>query len=276
MWQLKGSSKNGLKRYKKRRQNRRRIGGIISAWKAFSEKNPWSSSTPFLSEIMPYLGSGLNRILGQKSEARVLDIGSAAGDVAEAVVNEIKQRKIEMHTVDPAYKKEHLPESLRERNRSGKAEKLPYRKESFDALIAVHTLAYTDLERAVREMHRVLKDKGGAMLVLHHPESRIVRHNERQMRDMKKIIEFFNKAKVYCRGNKHGMKAKLHRLINSLEHDHPKIYLLNELLSIETQMGEGVNTEKIERKIDENIRKIKEENAYVKTLRDQRDIFEKN
>lgn len=49
----------------------------------------------------------------------------------------------------------------------GRAEELPYRDDAFDLVIARVSLAYTDIERTLREAQRVLKPDGRLWITLH-------------------------------------------------------------------------------------------------------------
>lgn len=49
----------------------------------------------------------------------------------------------------------------------GCAEELPYRDDVFDLVIARVSLSYTDIERSLREAHRVLKSDGRLWITLH-------------------------------------------------------------------------------------------------------------
>jgi len=104
-----------------------------------------------------------------KGPAKVLEIGTGAGGLAEALKK--KNRKMDLHGIDI-----HLPENrtkLTDNYAQATGEKLPFKDGSFDAAYSTFTLEYTNMEETVKELWRVLKPGAKVALILHRKNSDI-------------------------------------------------------------------------------------------------------
>lgn len=129
----------------------------------------------------------------------VADIGSGCGVIAEQVVKYIES--INMYTLDAA----ELPcwfynEKKPYFHIRAMVEEVPFRDESIDVAILSFILAYTDKDKVVQELKRILRPGGRAILVLHHPESTIVSAAKEAVNDVGLLIELCKEVKEYCLG----------------------------------------------------------------------------
>lgn len=128
--------------------------------------------------------------------ASILDIGTGNGAIALIALESaaIAGRHFEIHGTDLA---EINPvRDVRDgarlfagvRFHAGVAsERLPFEATSFDAVSGQYALEYTDTQRALPEVHRVLKVGGIAQFVLHHAES-IVAFKARQTLEQAALV----------------------------------------------------------------------------------------
>lgn len=63
-----------------------------------------------------------------------------------------------------------------------RAEELPFAAASFDLVSSQYGIEYTDLERSVPEVARVLRPQGRMALIVHHAESRLARVAREELR----------------------------------------------------------------------------------------------
>lgn len=128
-------------------------------------------------ELYPYLP----RYLPWRAHERVLEIGLGYGTVGQLLAG----RALDYHGLDispgPAEMMIHRLESLgisdaRGRVKQGSALSIPHPDESFDVVVSIGCLHHTgDLAAAVREVGRVLRPGGQAMVMVYN------RHSFRQM-----------------------------------------------------------------------------------------------
>ena len=116
--------------------------------------------------------------------ARILDVGTGNGVVALIAAETAAERGLnwDIHGADLARinPQRHVADGARRlagiRFHAGVAtERLPFEAGSFDAVSGNFALEYTDVARALAEIHRVLKPGGNVQFVLHHPDSMFVR-----------------------------------------------------------------------------------------------------
>lgn len=117
---------------------------------------------------------------GLPESARILDIGTGNGAVALIALETAAAvgRHYEIHGTDLA-----LINPARDVQGGSQlftgiqfharvaTEQLPFEAASFDAVSGQYALEYTNVDQALREIHRVLKPGGGAQFILHHADS---------------------------------------------------------------------------------------------------------
>ena len=118
-----------------------------------------TSSSAWLRDIL--LKPAIVRLLGDRSKARVLDVGTGGGWLFDEVP------VAEAHACDIS-----PPEKIDPRVdfRVADVLDLPYQNEIFDAVVASIVLCYVDdLPKAAAELARVTKSGGAAVVALVHP-----------------------------------------------------------------------------------------------------------
>ncbi|GEM_PF-5348965 len=140
-------------------------------WK---EKIESSKSSSLDSERYPqlhqFVSDWISKHISEKAKGklRILEIGIGPGGLAKKI-KQLFNNQIELHGVDIHIPVKHEGIIYHE----VPAEKLPFNDNEFDAVYSVFTLAYTDEEKALSELRRVLKDDGRAILVVHSPSSTV-------------------------------------------------------------------------------------------------------
>jgi SAM-dependent methyltransferase len=135
---------------------------------------PDSGYTQELRDIWVEFFSGL------PEDARILDIGTGNGAVALIALETAVAagRRCEIHGTDLA--QIDPPRDVQDGARlftgirfhaQVATEQLPFEASSFDAVSGQYALEYTIVDRALREVHRVLKSGGRAQFILHHADS---------------------------------------------------------------------------------------------------------
>ena len=104
----------------------------------------------------------------------VLEIGVGSGELIPLLL----EAGWTVHGIDPApsmleHARKRAPEAAA-RLIHGRAEELPYEDASLDAVVAVSVLEYTDMERSVPEVARVLRPGGRAVLCLRNGRAPMV------------------------------------------------------------------------------------------------------
>lgn len=116
---------------------------------------------------------------GLPEEARVLDIATGNGALPRLLLDHCRQPGVTCDAVDIATV--HLPwlasADPAERNRvrlhgGVDAGALPFADRTFDLAVSQYGIEYTDLERSIPELLRVLRPRGGVAMVLHHMQGR--------------------------------------------------------------------------------------------------------
>ncbi|NBO38385.1 3-demethylubiquinone-9 3-O-methyltransferase [bacterium] len=125
----------------------------------------WESSSPFqdLLHLNPTRFELFDRFVSRWMDKQVLDLGCGGGFVAE----ELARRGAQVVGVDPAValievaKKHAAASDLSIEYRVGNGELIPAEDASFDVAFCVDVLEHVaDLEKVLREVHRVLKPGG--------------------------------------------------------------------------------------------------------------------
>lgn len=137
-------------------------------------------------EFGPGLGCDLDeRLIGDPSDRRILDIGCGAGHTAVGLA----RRGARVFATDGDVAQLQAARKLATRqgvtvefHQAGPAELAFLRAEEIDLVLSVWSLSLTDdLERVIRQVHRVLRTGGHFILSLPHPAS-LCRHPEEHHR----------------------------------------------------------------------------------------------
>ena len=157
--------------------------------KEWKDEKEQSTNLAFKDEVFKAIVKGMETHAECKAGMKILEIGSARGELAEEVAKALNAK---MYTSDAACGKLNCTDrGIRKRHLIARAENLPYPGKKFDALMGVHFLEYTIIEETVAEMHRVSKDNGMAVLILHHPESKVLKKARNLAEDSAKLIRFW-------------------------------------------------------------------------------------
>ena len=99
-------------------------------------------------------------------KGKLLDIGSGRSMVTANLTRKgLTVFSVDSSKTNPVYQKAENHRVI------GKAERLPFASGSFDHVLMSYVFSYTKKRAAVREMLRVLKPGGKAVLLVHHPQS---------------------------------------------------------------------------------------------------------
>ncbi|MFH1391714.1 MAG: methyltransferase domain-containing protein [Candidatus Diapherotrites archaeon] len=118
----------------------------------------------------PVLGWSVERMeAGVKGRRKhsILDIGSGFSQVT----SHLKNPKISVVASEPTFVRSSMPHTVEYRRLRSLAEALPFGKERFDKIFMSFVFEYVDREKTLSEIKRVLKKKGKAIFVFHHPSS---------------------------------------------------------------------------------------------------------
>jgi ubiquinone/menaquinone biosynthesis C-methylase UbiE len=135
---------------------------------------------------------------GLPDSAHILDIGTGNGALALFALEAAAAagRRFEIHgtdlaLIDPA---RHVPDGARlfagvQFHAQVATEELPFEESSFDAVSGQYSLEYTQTDRALGEIHRILKVAGRAQFILHHADSIVARKARLTLEQSKLILE---------------------------------------------------------------------------------------
>ena len=149
--------------------------------------------------------------------SRVLDIATGNGIVLAYAAQAADARSIflqltgvDLADIDPVRYLSAPPAGLRDARFMGgiAAESLPFQAESFDVVVSQYGLEYADLEKALSEVERVLRQDGRFRWLAHSEESEVVRQNSDQHRE----VDFLLKSK--------GVVRSMERLIERISKRH--------------------------------------------------------
>lgn len=119
---------------------------------------------------------------GLPNGSRILDIGTGNGALALLALEESdsSNKQFEIHGIDPAKiepENQASDELLRGKlariqfHAQVSAESLPYKNKEIDCCCSQYGLEYSDIDKSIPEIHRVLKPGGSIATISHHSES---------------------------------------------------------------------------------------------------------
>lgn len=126
----------------------------------------------FWATIFARLGAG----------AHVLDIGTGNGAIPKLILEQIPATSVAIDAIDAATIApswlDSLPAATRARVKfhgQVQAERMPFTDARFDLVVSQYGLEYSDWTQSLPELCRTLKSEGKIALVVHHPDSSLVR-----------------------------------------------------------------------------------------------------
>lgn len=145
-------------------QNQTRIRNIneLVHWKKHTESVDrfWGHHTPVGQQRIKYKSKLIEDFIGNRRNIKVLEIGAGNGWYSQAF------SKLNWNLVVTDLSPELLKESMKKISnkkvvfRVADAYKLPFKNNSFDAVVGSSVLHHIDLDKALPEIYRVLKPKG--------------------------------------------------------------------------------------------------------------------
>lgn len=137
-------------------------------WK---HERPTAYGGGYPASIRNFLESFFDRLREARPEARVLDIGTGNHGATELARR--RGPRFELYGIDLS-----IPSPSAEAASSlavMDANCLAFADATFDAVVSVNGIEYADPDKAIPEMGRVLVTGGHTVLVLHHPDSDVVK-----------------------------------------------------------------------------------------------------
>lgn len=131
-------------------------------------------------DIKAYIEKNIDYVLKKQPSTKKTYIDIGSGDntsIAEEIYEKYqKDRGIvsKVNTLDPVMPS-HLPEQITHIQRLAEDTGLP--DNSYDLVTILFTFSYTNREETLRELYRILRADGYAILILHHPNSATLRHH---------------------------------------------------------------------------------------------------
>jgi ubiquinone/menaquinone biosynthesis C-methylase UbiE len=129
-----------------------------------------------------------------KGNESILDIGCGFGDLIIRLREEGHEGKL--HGVDIS---EGMIEEAKDNSKGldiqftvSRAEELPFEKDSFDIIICKHSLYHFDLQKAIKEIERCLKEKGILIFTLNSYSQRSRYYSEKYKSLISKGLNNFN------------------------------------------------------------------------------------
>lgn len=111
----------------------------------------------------------INKIKGDnRQKLKILDVGCGTGELAHRIISHF--RKTEVHGIDISKTMIEKAKAKRKSSnikfKTGDVENLPYKDKSFDIITCSHSFHhYPDKNKALQEMHRVLRPNGRLMII---------------------------------------------------------------------------------------------------------------
>lgn len=152
------------------------IGDVIrdpDVWTPFWKKgHPTTIEIPYSGVIKKFWVESLERIATANPRVRILDI--CTGNlpipfIAKEISAEFDIIGIDTADIDDRYKALGAKVGIKFLRRP--AENTAFESNSFDVVTGCYALEYTKIDEALKEMHRVLKEGGYGIFVVHHPSS---------------------------------------------------------------------------------------------------------
>jgi len=155
---------------------------------------------------------------------RILDIGAGRGFLTGWIRRVLP--RADVHTTDAA---DIAPLEHPEKHIRAPAERLPHASDSFNIIMSTFAMDYTQRELFAGEMRRVLKKGGTAVLLLHHPQSTLLKAMQIERQCILSELVYLRRFRKYT---KTGSKADFDGAINALKP-------LRELKEISGRFGGG-------------------------------------
>jgi len=147
-------------------------------------------------------------LIGNVKGKKVLDLGCGPGIYAEI----LKKHGAEVHGLDLSEK---MIEIAKKRVSNvdfkvGTVYKMPYKNSYFDVVVAAYVVHYfKDFDRALREIHRVLKKDGIFVFSTTNPIKESSHHLNGKPRNVRVFKDYFKEGKketIWWNGTKHEIK----------------------------------------------------------------------
>lgn len=156
--------------------NRRVLRKIKQKWKRFPSRMDVSG---FQHELDWVVSQAVLNFHSAYPNEKILFIGSSGVPL-----------KVPQVSVDIA-----MPHEKTSTHVVGDAEKLPFKSGSFGFGVSVFTFDYLKKKKATKELLRVLKPGGQALVVLHHPQSVLTRGSKASFLQAKSLRKYFGEVK---------------------------------------------------------------------------------
>lgn len=104
----------------------------------------------------------------KKAKFKALDVGCGTGELAKKIIHRFKKANVHGVDISETMIKKAGAKKMKKpvKFRVGDVEKLPYKDNSFDVITCSHSFHhYPNKEKAMTEMHRVLKPNGHLMII---------------------------------------------------------------------------------------------------------------
>lgn len=122
------------------------------------ENSHWNKRSSPVKRMIPLI----RRIFKENKKIKLIDVGCAQGkNTNEFYKNKINAEGID---IDSDFIKEAKKRFPNIKFKIGDIEKLPYNNHTFDIIFCINTLFYTNINKSIKELERVVK-KGGIEII---------------------------------------------------------------------------------------------------------------